>query len=40
MTAFGTADGVAVQQQTGGLPTRNWTSGVFEDWKQPDRRDA
>ncbi len=29
----GTAFGVPGQQSSGGLPTRNWTSGVFEDFE-------
>lgn len=29
----GTASGVPFQQMTGGLPTRNWSSGVFEDFE-------
>ena len=31
-TKFGTSGGVTNQQHTGGLPTRNWSSGVFEHW--------
>jgi aldehyde:ferredoxin oxidoreductase len=30
MGVHGTADTTAYQQEVGGLPTRNWTSGVFE----------
>jgi len=30
---LGTTGVVAGQQAVGGLPTRNWQSGVFEDWK-------
>jgi aldehyde:ferredoxin oxidoreductase len=30
MGLHGTADTTAFQQEVGGLPTRNWTSGVFE----------
>ena len=28
----GTAGGIDALQREGALPTRNWTSGVFEDW--------
>jgi aldehyde:ferredoxin oxidoreductase len=28
---YGTAETVLVQQESGGLPTRNWASGVFEN---------
>ncbi|MBW2487946.1 MAG: aldehyde ferredoxin oxidoreductase family protein [Deltaproteobacteria bacterium] len=30
---YGTAGSVGGQQATGGLPTRNFTSGVFDGWK-------
>jgi aldehyde:ferredoxin oxidoreductase len=30
---FGTAGVVQTQQKTGGLPTRNWSSGVFEGYE-------
>jgi aldehyde:ferredoxin oxidoreductase len=33
---FGTAEVVRSQQAAGGLPTRNWSSGVFEDWEKID----
>jgi len=32
MEKYGTGGGLGYQQQTGGLPTRNWSSGVFEEW--------
>jgi aldehyde:ferredoxin oxidoreductase len=32
-TKYGTSGGVTFQQEVGDLPTRNWSSGVFEDWK-------
>jgi aldehyde:ferredoxin oxidoreductase len=33
---YGTPGVVAVQQNMGGLPTRNFTSGVFDGWKAID----
>ncbi|MGQ9553598.1 MAG: aldehyde ferredoxin oxidoreductase family protein [Anaerolineae bacterium] len=33
LATHGTADVVIDQQQDGGLPTRNWTSGVFEHYE-------
>lgn len=33
MGMYGTADVVGWQQETGGLPTHNWDSGVFEGWE-------
>jgi aldehyde:ferredoxin oxidoreductase len=33
---YGTAGGVGGQQATGGLPTRNFTRGVFDGWKSID----
>jgi aldehyde:ferredoxin oxidoreductase len=33
MGQYGTAEVVAYQQQTGGLPTHNWASGVFEGYE-------
>ena len=33
MGLYGTAETVAPQQEDGGLPTRNWTSGVFEGFE-------
>lgn len=33
---YGTANVVAVQQEVGGLPTFNFTSGVFDGWKAID----
>ena len=33
---FGTAETVRFQQEVGGLPTRNWDSGVFEGWEPID----
>lgn len=30
---YGTAETVAWQHEAGGLPTRNWMSGTFEDWE-------
>jgi aldehyde:ferredoxin oxidoreductase len=33
---FGTAEVVRAQQKAGGLPTRNWSSGVFEGWEAID----
>jgi len=30
----GTAGGIDYLQQIGGLPTRNWSSGVFEGWEK------
>ena len=33
MEKFGTGGVLGYQQQTGGLPTRNWSSGVFEEWE-------
>jgi aldehyde:ferredoxin oxidoreductase len=35
---LGTAGNVRNQQNNGGLPTRNWTSGVFEGWQGLDGR--
>ena len=32
MEKFGTGGVLGYQEQTGGLPTRNWSSGVFEEW--------
>ena len=34
MGLHGTANAVEGQQQDGGLPTRNWSSGVFEGWEK------
>ena len=33
MGMYGTAEVVATQHEDGGLPTRNWTSGVFEGYE-------
>lgn len=33
MGVHGTAEVLAYQHQAGGLPTRNWSSGVFEGWE-------
>ncbi len=33
MGLHGTADVLAYQHEVGGLPTRNWASGVFEGWE-------
>jgi aldehyde:ferredoxin oxidoreductase len=33
MGVHGTADVLAYQNEDGGLPTRNWSSGVFESWE-------
>jgi aldehyde:ferredoxin oxidoreductase len=33
MGVYGTADVLAPQHEAGGLPTRNWTSGVFEGYE-------
>jgi aldehyde:ferredoxin oxidoreductase len=33
MGVHGTADVLAYQNEDGGLPTRNWSSGVFEGWE-------
>lgn len=33
---LGTAEVLAYQQADGGLPTRNWSSGVFEGWQPLD----
>jgi aldehyde:ferredoxin oxidoreductase len=33
---YGTANVVSLQQTMGGLPTYNFTSGVFEGWKKID----
>jgi aldehyde:ferredoxin oxidoreductase len=33
---LGTAEVLASQQADGGLPTRNWSSGVFEGWEAID----
>lgn len=33
---FGTAGIISGQQKAGGLPTRNWDSGVFEGWEDLD----
>ncbi len=33
MGVHGTADVLAYQNEDGGLPTRNWSSGVFEDYE-------
>ncbi|MGL4722402.1 MAG: aldehyde ferredoxin oxidoreductase family protein [Desulfovibrionaceae bacterium] len=34
LAIFGTSSAVGSSQSAGGLPTRNYTSGVFEGWKQ------
>ena len=34
MGLHGTADVLAFQNEVGGLPTRNWSSGVFEGWER------
>jgi aldehyde:ferredoxin oxidoreductase len=36
MGLHGTAEVVTYQQRTGGLPTRNWASGVLEEYKAID----
>jgi aldehyde:ferredoxin oxidoreductase len=36
MGQHGTAEVVSYQQGSGGLPTRNWASGVFEEYKALD----
>jgi aldehyde:ferredoxin oxidoreductase len=36
MGLHGTAEVVSYQQGSGGLPTRNWASGVFEEYKAID----
>jgi len=36
MGLYGTAEVVAAQQESGGLPTRNWSSGDFEGWEAID----
>ena len=36
MGLFGTAEVVASQQESGGLPTLNWGSGVFDGWEAID----
>lgn len=36
LSIYGTARGVSGQQAVGGLPTRNWQSGVFEGWETLD----
>jgi aldehyde:ferredoxin oxidoreductase len=33
MTALGTANNVAFMMQTNGLPTRNWSSGIMDNWE-------
>jgi aldehyde:ferredoxin oxidoreductase len=33
MGVHGTADVLAYQNEDGGLPTRNWSSGIFEGWE-------
>ncbi len=33
---YGTAATIAWQYDSGGLPTRNWSSGTFEDWQSLD----
>jgi aldehyde:ferredoxin oxidoreductase len=33
---FGTAEVLSYQHKAGGLPTRNWSSGVFEGWEPID----
>ena len=33
---FGTAETTGYQHKAGGLPTRNWSSGVFEGWEAID----
>jgi aldehyde:ferredoxin oxidoreductase len=33
---LGTAEVLRYQQEAGGLPTRNWSSGVFEGWEAID----
>ncbi len=33
---FGTAEVLSSQHKAGGLPTRNWSSGVFEGWEPID----
>ena len=38
MRDYGTAASVAWQADVGGLPTRNWSSGTFDDWKALDGR--
>jgi aldehyde:ferredoxin oxidoreductase len=34
MGLHGTADVLGFQNESGGLPTRNWSSGVFEGWER------
>jgi len=36
LSKYGTANVVSVQQEAGGLPTFNFTSGVFDGWKAID----
>ncbi|HIE57999.1 MAG TPA: aldehyde:ferredoxin oxidoreductase [Anaerolineales bacterium] len=36
MGLYGTAEIVGSQNEAGGLPTRNWESGVFEGWEALD----
>jgi len=36
MGQHGTAEVLASQQEDGGLPTRNWASGVFDEWEAID----
>jgi aldehyde:ferredoxin oxidoreductase len=36
LALLGTAEIVGSQDARGGLPTRNWASGTFEDWKPLD----
>jgi aldehyde:ferredoxin oxidoreductase len=33
---YGTAETISWQYDSGGLPTRNWSSGTFEDWQSLD----
>ncbi len=35
---YGTAETIAWQNDAGGLPTRNWSSGTFGDWQALDGR--
>ena len=35
---YGTAETIAWQNDAGGLPTRNWSSGTFDDWQALDGR--
>ena len=36
MGQHGTAEVLSSQQEDGGLPTRNWASGVFDEWEAID----